>query len=367
MNLSTSSTLKSAQTSTDFVNTKSKKKTKSSKSSLIKHNDENKERLSLLTDEKYSSSKKTISFSKDTDFTTNHHLLKINTKYGENKNMLTGKQLKLRELVKSRITFVDCGKIILFYIILNSFYFIFTLIMFAIFKPSNIDHPIIHGESSFHGYEPKLITIPMTKNPGGKLKFLKFDPSDISTYELYTKQIEKFLELFNDTSNGRNCLIGETNKDVNDGLLKQNKFCMNKQINSITLPDCTTEHDFGFKYGNPCFFLSLNNHLNWIPGNLNETYINENNLNGIDTNHYIPITCHNDDNNIRFKYSDKNGINKKFYPFLNIKGFHKGYVIIQFYDLIPNKEYILTCILHTGNNEKKLKENKVIIRIIVDK
>uniref|UniRef100_A0A0K0EJE2 SUN domain-containing protein n=1 Tax=Strongyloides stercoralis TaxID=6248 RepID=A0A0K0EJE2_STRER len=366
MNSSTSSTIKSAPTSTNNGNTTNKDNTETSKHSSIKKNVKDSQRESSFVSKKNLSAKKTVSFSKDTDFTTNHRLVKINPKDEKSKYMLTKKQLKLRELVKSKVSLIDYGKMVLFYVILLSIYFIYAFIMYLIFKPSDIGQPIIHGESSFHGYEPKLIAIPMEKHATEKIQLVKFDQSDPNSYKSYITKIETFLKSFKNTNNGRNCSVGETNKDVNDGLLKEKNFCLNNENFPKLLSDCTTEHDFGFKYGNPCFFITLNNHLNWVPGNLNEKYINENKLNDIDTNHHIPITCNNPDNNIKIEYENKNGINKKFYPYLNIKGFHKGYLIVQLYDLVPNKEYIITCIAHTGNDHKKFKNEKstAIIRII---
>uniref|UniRef100_A0A0N5CI56 SUN domain-containing protein n=1 Tax=Strongyloides papillosus TaxID=174720 RepID=A0A0N5CI56_STREA len=378
MSSSTTSSLKSFSTSKNGVaissnnSTKKKDDVKSCSKQPSETNDKESSIKSLFKNKKDNAAKKNVSFSKDTDFTTNHSLVKLNPKTGEyvpaekDKYSITKKQIKKREQLKARTTLKDGIKIFIYYVFLISLYFFFAWVVFCIFKPRENNRPHIHGESSFHGYEPQLIATPMEKDPAGKNYLVRFDSSDPSTYQIYLEKIKKFLTNYEDKSHGRRCSFGDTNKDIHETSIKEKRFCLNEEKYNDVLPDCTDEHDYGFKYGNPCFILSLNNHLNWVPGKLDETYKEENNLHDFDTTHYIPITCTGGSNTINATYSNKNGINKKYYPFFNIQGFHKGYQMIQFYDVQPNTEYRITCIAHTGNDHKKFdkKKNQVVIKII---
>uniref|UniRef100_A0A0N4Z4R1 SUN domain-containing protein n=1 Tax=Parastrongyloides trichosuri TaxID=131310 RepID=A0A0N4Z4R1_PARTI len=331
-------------------------------------------RKSIMAKKDKPSVPKSVTFDKSTDFSTNHRLIRVNQNSTNDCEINLNKLSRIRdnakrEKLKMKTTSKDYGKMILYYICLITMYFTFSLFVYVIFRPTIGRQPEIHGLGSFHGYEPQLNVIPMAKDPRGKTQLVRFDSSDPSSYSLYNDKIKTFLGSFKESKYSRVCNVAESNKDFVNSEDEQKRFCVKDESYKLNLMDCTEEHDFGFKYGHPCFFLTLNNHLNWVPGKLNAAYLKTHKLETFDTNHFIPIVCNgenDEDKKVLIKYGNHNGINKKYYPFLNIKGFHKGFQVIQFQGLVVDIEYTFICVAHTGNDDKKFegKSNEVRIKII---
>jgi sodium/potassium-transporting ATPase subunit beta len=240
-------------------------------------------------------------------------------------------------------------KILLFYLIFYAALIGFFAAMLAVFNQTLDDNkPKWMLDESLIGSNPGLGFRPMPPESNVESTLVWYKSSDPGNIQHWTRELTKFLEIYNRDNNEHRDNLEQCNQGVPP---KNGKVC-DVEMNASWKP-CLTENAFNYNSseGGPCIFLKLNKIYGWKPEYYNATTllevektmpdklqraIKQNELRGdTNANKMVWVTCQGenpaDNENIGpLQFHPVQGFAGQYFPFENQRGYLSPLVAVYF-------------------------------------
>ncbi|GMR32602.1 hypothetical protein PMAYCL1PPCAC_02797 [Pristionchus mayeri] len=235
-------------------------------------------------------------------------------------------------------------QITVFYIIFYTLLAAFWVGCLAIFL-NTLDPkvPRFYGKGTIIGVNPGLGYQPWLKeNPDSTM--IKFNIRDPASYEPFVKQMDSYLEKYQNTNGTRTCTGTMSNADAAEG--KTEEPCL-FSLSDFEKAQCSSKNGYGFKDGKPCVILSLNRLIGWRPTDFPKESVPEQ-----VKDRYKPgsIALHCDGTNNPDKehigkvtYIPQSGIDGKYYPYQFMDNYHQPIAMVKFDSLPRNQVVLVEC------------------------
>uniref|UniRef100_A0A1B6GZX5 Sodium/potassium-transporting ATPase subunit beta n=2 Tax=Cuerna arida TaxID=1464854 RepID=A0A1B6GZX5_9HEMI len=242
-------------------------------------------------------------------------------------------------------TAASWGKIgtfyLIFYCVLASMFGIMLWIFYHTLDPRM---PRWILEESLIGKSPGLGFRPMPNDSDTRSTLIWYKGKDNTTFELWTKSLDQFLEVYRrpGLTPGRGQNIYNCDYDRPPG---RGQVC---DVDVNNWYPCTLENKFNYHTSSPCVFIKLNKIYGWQPDYYNDTSTLPNHMPDDLKSHIITqksvnplllntvwVTCEGegslDSENIgEIKYIPRQGFPGYFYPYVNTEGYLSPLVAIHF-------------------------------------
>ncbi|XP_054282858.1 sodium/potassium-transporting ATPase subunit beta-2-like [Macrosteles quadrilineatus] len=230
---------------------------------------------------------------------------------------------------------------LIFYCVLASMFGIMLWIFYHTLDPRI---PRWTLTESLIGRHPGLGFRPMPNDTDGRSTLIWYRGKDSKTFELWTKTLDEFLDVYRrpGLTPGRGQNIYNCDYDRPPG---RGQVC---DVDVKNWHPCISENQFNYHKSGPCVFVKLNKIYGWIPEYYNDTstlpsdmpadlkaHINQQkSVNPLFLN-TVWVTCEGehplDQENIgEIRYIPKQGFPGYFYPYVNTEGYLSPLVAIQF-------------------------------------
>lgn len=234
------------------------------------------------------------------------------------------------------------AKIILFYVIFYTVLIGFFAAMLAIFYQTlDAKVPKWQQDSSIIGSNPGLGFRPMPPESNVESTLIWFQGGKKDNYEYWTNELDKFLEVYNQTSKHEN----KVKCTYREGGPPDGKFC---DVDVSQWSPCTKHREYNYDRHGPCIFLKLNKIFGWKPDVYNNTndlpekmpdhlkeYIKQTVRGEKETINTVWVDCLGenpaDTENIgAIKYYPHRGFPGYYFPFKNTEGYLSPLVAVNF-------------------------------------
>lgn len=237
------------------------------------------------------------------------------------------------------------GKIGLFYLI---FYCVlasmFGIMLWIFYHTLDPRVPRWTLSESLIGKHPGLGFRPMPNDSDTKSTLIWYRGKESKTFEMWTKRLEQFLEVYRrpGLTPGRGQNIYNCDYDRPPG---RGQVC---DVDVKNWFPCTSENKFNYHHSGPCVFLKLNKVYGWKPDFYNDTVNLPNNMPEDLKNHIgtqksinplllntIWVTCEGEnsidkENMGEIRYIPRQGFPGYFYPYINTEGYLSPLIAIHF-------------------------------------
>lgn len=154
------------------------------------------------------------------------------------------------------------AKILIFYIIFYAALCGFFAGLLAVFYQTlDMNVPKWQQGASLIGNNPGLGFRPLPPGDNVESTLIWYRTQEVKNYEIWTKELDKFLEPYHAPSNldlkGDN--VVKCDYDLPPG---PGKVC---QVDMRVMGPCTKENKYNYPRGGPCIFLKLNKIYGWVP------------------------------------------------------------------------------------------------------
>lgn len=203
--------------------------------------------------------------------------------------------------------------------------------------------PRFYGKGTIIGVNPGLGYQPWIKeNPDSTM--IKFNIRDPESYAPFIKQMDSYLEKYENTNGTRKCDGTKSNAEAADG--KTDEACQ-FSLEPFEKAQCSSKNGYGFKDGKPCVILSLNRLIGWmpvdypkesVPDQVRDRYkagsiaLHCDGTNNPDKEHIGKVT-----------YIPSSGIDGKYYPYQVMTNYQQPIAMVKFDSLPRNQVVLVEC------------------------
>ncbi|XP_035213513.1 sodium/potassium-transporting ATPase subunit beta-2-like [Stegodyphus dumicola] len=222
-------------------------------------------------------------------------------------------------------------KITIFYIIFYACLAAFWTCMLVVFYQTlENDQPKWKLDSSRIGSSPGLGFRPSPPDENIDSTLIWFNATRNETVKYWVDNLNDYLSLYKTHDTGN--LV----QTCRDGQMASSEKVCHVPILTGKEQSCSPERQFGYPEGKPCVLIKLNRIYDWVPESYNEAPPKlAEHLKKEFKKDLVYITCVGEnsadkDNIGDVEYYPAQGIEFKYFPFLNQKGYMSPFVFVQF-------------------------------------